>query len=174
MTFIANVMRRSKNSHGILPAIGIASFLAVAVFALPVLAAHGLETSGAAAGFGGTETNLTVIIGGFVSALLGLVGVVLLLLTIYAGFLWMTAAGNEERIAKAKKIIMGSVIGAIIAVAAYAITSFVVDVIQPAQEGVTEAGTDVDFVEGEDPIEESLTPGSGTDTGGDSETDLLD
>ena len=46
---------------------------------------------------------------------------------IYAGVLWMTAAGNEGQVTKAKNIIITSVIGTVIIAAAYAITNFVFD-----------------------------------------------
>jgi hypothetical protein len=127
------------------------------LFAEPVLAAHGLDTAAAEAGFEGTETNLSVIIGRIIQALIGFVGVIILILMLYAGFLWMTAAGNEERVASAKKIIIGAMAGAVIVIGAYAITSFIVDVVQPGEEGTTTVD-DTEFVETEDPLEEALTP----------------
>lgn len=54
---------------------------------------------------------------------LGLVGLILLLLVLYAGFLWMTAAGNPDQVKKAKSILVNSVIGMVIIVSAYVITS---------------------------------------------------
>src|SRR3989344_1501165 len=42
---------------------------------------------------------------------LSLLGVLLIVLILYAGFLWMTAAGSEEKISKAKKIIGAAIIG---------------------------------------------------------------
>lgn len=65
------------------------------------------------------------IIGGIISGLLGFVGIIFLLIVIYAGLLWMTAAGNEEKVKKAVKLITGATIGIIIVFAAYAITRFV-------------------------------------------------
>jgi len=56
---------------------------------------------------------------------LGFMGMIFLALMIYAGFTWMTAAGNEEKISKAKKIMAAAVIGAAIVLSAYAITAFV-------------------------------------------------
>lgn len=147
----------SKRTKELLPVLGAASVCALLVFAGPVLAAHGLETTGGEAGFEGTQTSLAVIIGGIIRVLLGFVGVVILILTIYAGFLWMTAAGNEERIGKAKKIIAGAVAGAVIVMGAYAITSFVANVVAPSgPEG--ETVDDEEFIETEDPLEEALTP----------------
>lgn len=42
---------------------------------------------------------------------LGLLGAIFLLLIIYAGFLWMTAAGNGSQIEKAREILVQSTIG---------------------------------------------------------------
>jgi hypothetical protein len=64
-------------------------------------------------------------IGFIIGIILSFTGVIFLLLTIYSGFLWMTAAGNQEQINKAKKIITAAVIGIIIVGAAYAITAFI-------------------------------------------------
>ena len=57
---------------------------------------------------------------------MGLVGIVFMILTIYGGWLYMTAAGNEQRVEQAKSLLRDSVIGLIIIIAAYAITTFVV------------------------------------------------
>lgn len=70
-------------------------------------------------------SSLTETVGTVVKAVLSLVGTIFLLLTIYAGILWMTAQGNEDQVAKSKSIIQAAVIGLIITLAAYAITAFV-------------------------------------------------
>jgi hypothetical protein len=62
-----------------------------------------------------------------VQVILGFLGVIFLVLVLYAGFLWMTAAGNEEKIKKAKDIMIAAVIGVAIILSAYAITYFVID-----------------------------------------------
>jgi hypothetical protein len=54
---------------------------------------------------------------------LGLVAVVIML---YGGFIWMTAAGNEDRVETAKKLIGAGIIGLIIILAAFLIVNFVV------------------------------------------------
>jgi len=55
-----------------------------------------------------------------------LLGFLTVLLILYAGFLWMTAAGNEEKVATAKKILTNAVIGLVIIMCAYAIAYFVI------------------------------------------------
>jgi len=80
------------------------------------------------AGFGkADETTLSQTIGGVIKAALSLVGTIFLALTVYAGFLWMTAAGDESKVEKAQNIIRSAVIGLVIALGAYGITTFVVN-----------------------------------------------
>ena len=72
-----------------------------------------------------TSTSLEEMIVFVINAILGLLGIIFLVLTLYAGFLWMTAAGNDDQVGKAKSILTAAIIGIIIIVAAYAITNFV-------------------------------------------------
>ncbi|OGH72819.1 MAG: hypothetical protein A2921_00810 [Candidatus Magasanikbacteria bacterium RIFCSPLOWO2_01_FULL_43_20b] len=73
-----------------------------------------------------TETTFSGNIGFLIQAVLSMLGVVFLILMVYAGYLWMTARGEEEQISKAHEIIIAAVIGMVIVVAAYSITTFVV------------------------------------------------
>lgn len=61
-----------------------------------------------------------------IRSLLGLVGMIFLGLSLYAGFLWMTASGEEEKVTKATGILKMAVIGLIVILAAYSLTNFVV------------------------------------------------
>lgn len=69
--------------------------------------------------------ELEEVIGNFIKAALSLVGVFFFGYIVWAGYLWMTAHGEEEKITQAKKMISGGVIGLVIVLAAYAITIFV-------------------------------------------------
>ena len=73
----------------------------------------------------GLESNLELSIGTVVNGLLSLVGTIFLVLTVWAGIMWMTAQGNEEKVAKAKSIVTQATIGLVLVMAAYAITAFV-------------------------------------------------
>jgi len=75
----------------------------------------------------GYESNVTIggVVATVVKAFLGLLGVIFVILLIVAGFNWMTAGGDEEKINKAKSTIKAAIIGLIIVVAAYSITYFV-------------------------------------------------
>lgn len=70
-------------------------------------------------------TGLADIIQYVVSAFLGLLGIIFLVLIIYSGFNWMTAQGDEEKVSLAKNTLSRAVIGLIIILAAYSITYFV-------------------------------------------------
>lgn len=71
------------------------------------------------------EGDIGNVVGKGINIALTLVGLIFLILTVYAGFLWMTARGDEGQVEKAQEIITASVIGLIIVVSAYAITTFV-------------------------------------------------
>ena len=72
--------------------------------------------------------NIGTYIGTFViKPVIGLTGLVFLVLTVYAGFMWMTSAGDSKRIEKAKSILISSVVGAVIIASAYIIVDTVID-----------------------------------------------
>lgn len=86
----------------------------------------GLDTTAAGAGYKTSATQTPeYFISQIIQIVLSLIGVIFLVLMIYAGFTWMTAAGNEQKAEKAKEIVIESAIGLIIVIAAYAITSFI-------------------------------------------------
>ncbi len=69
--------------------------------------------------------DVSVIIGEIVQWLLVFLGVIFLALMVYAGLLWMTAAGNDEKISKSKSIMASAALGLFLVLAASAITYFV-------------------------------------------------
>lgn len=77
---------------------------------------------GRAAGAEGRIENIT---GTIINGALSLVGLIFLLLMVYAGFLWMTARGDEGQVEKAQNIVRTSMIGIVLVVSAYAITVFI-------------------------------------------------
>lgn len=83
-----------------------------------------LQASGEKAGTSGL-TDLGAVIGQAINIALGLVGLIFFILMVYAGYLWMTAQGEEEKVKTAQKIITASMIGLVITLGAYAITFLV-------------------------------------------------
>jgi len=61
-----------------------------------------------------------------VRVLFGFLGIIAIIIMLYGGFVWFTAAGNEENVGKAKKIITAGIIGLVIIFISYAIATFVI------------------------------------------------
>ncbi|MCD6407073.1 IPT/TIG domain-containing protein, partial [Candidatus Aerophobetes bacterium] len=100
-----------------------------------------LAELGEAAGL--PQANLVTIIGRIIKIILSSLGIVAVVLIIYAGFTWITAGGVPEKINKAKKIIIGAVIGLVIIVSSYAIASFIMNKLGEAagiEGGITVGG----------------------------------
>ena len=80
------------------------------------------------AGFDTSNTmDITNIVGNFITGFLALLGIIFIVLIILAGYNWMTAAGEEEKVNKAKDTLTRAIIGLVITVGAYAISQFVMD-----------------------------------------------
>jgi hypothetical protein len=88
------------------------------------------------AGFS-TSTTLPGIIGNIIHAFLAILGVVFLILVIYAGWLWMTAQGDPKKVEKAQSILTNGVIGLVIILSAYGITTWVVNLLTGGINGNT-------------------------------------
>ncbi len=119
---------------GLINKIGLTIALALMLFMVPLsaLAAdkYGIDATQQATGgllpstVAGAKT-VPEVVGGIVKVALSLIGIVFFGLIFYAGFVWMTAQGNSERVESAKNTITGAAIGLIIVMAAYAVTNFV-------------------------------------------------
>lgn len=77
------------------------------------------------AGYVSSNTDINATIGTIIKTALSFLGVIFIMLIIYAGYLWMTARGEEAQITKAKDILTQSIIGLVIVVLAYTISGFV-------------------------------------------------
>lgn len=64
---------------------------------------------------------------------LGFLGAVAVGVVLYAGFVWMTAAGNADKVTRAKKILINGLIGLVLILTAYAIVSIVFSIFQPCE-----------------------------------------
>ncbi len=108
-----------------------ALFFIFVMSASSALAQGGIESAfdnakTVASSSGYVEQSVNTLAGDIIRLALTILGTLFVVFIIYAGFLWLTAAGNEQRVDKAKKIIFESTIGLIIVIAAYAITYFIV------------------------------------------------
>jgi hypothetical protein len=71
-------------------------------------------------------TDINELIGFIIRAITGIVGSIALLMFVAGGFVWMTAAGNEERVKLGKNILIWSTLGLVVIFSAYAITRYVI------------------------------------------------
>jgi len=108
--------------------------------ALPALADnYGLSDTANSAGLktGLGAKSVPEIVGSVIGIGLSLLGVIFLVLMVYGGTLWMTSYGNEQKVTKAKDLIISAVIGLIIVLAAYTITQFIVGALIGGTEPTT-------------------------------------
>jgi len=84
------------------------------------------------------ESALAKTAGIIVRAFISLIGIIFISYTIYGGFLWMTAAGKEDQITKAKHIIRDGIIGIIVILGAAAIYYFIFNALN---QGATPGGS---------------------------------
>src|SRR3989344_511346 len=115
--------------------VAITSAIAISLLASPTLA---LETGigyGTYTGLG--EQDIRVSIMQVVRVALGFLGILAVLIILYAGFVWMTAGGRAERIELAKRILTSAVIGLVIIMLSFAIASFIITQLISATIGTT-------------------------------------
>ena len=141
-------MTTKKNTQTIFHGEAVSRIMAIliGIFLLfvsiqPALAQYGLGETAEKAGLKGAIKSGSVaeLIGNVVGAALTMVGVLFLILMLYGGIIWMMARGNETETTKALNTIKSAIIGLIIVVASYAITTFVFQAIEgsatPSAEG---------------------------------------
>ncbi len=83
-----------------------------------------IESIGGQVGLGNADLKQVVL--NIIRWALGFVTLAALVYMIYGGYLWLTAAGNEQRVEKAKQVILQAAIGLVIILLAWAIVFFVV------------------------------------------------
>jgi len=66
-----------------------------------------------------------IIVTRIINIALGFLGLIVVSIFIYAGFLWMTSGGSEEKISEAKRMLRNAIIGIIITLSAWGIAYFV-------------------------------------------------
>ena len=71
------------------------------------------------------NNDITVFVGNIIKAVLSILGAIILIFILYGGYLWLASGGNEQMITKAKGILINAAIGLIIVLAAYSITTFI-------------------------------------------------
>jgi len=61
-----------------------------------------------------------------IKIILGFLGLIAVVIILIGGFKWMTAGGNDDKVGEAKKLITAGLIGLVIILSAFGISSFVI------------------------------------------------
>jgi hypothetical protein len=82
------------------------------------------------------STDLLTIIGRIINIFLGLLGIIFLVILLYAGYLYLMGGGDPEQIKKARLYIRNAIIGLVIIASAWAITAYLFKILaETASEG---------------------------------------
>lgn len=124
----------SKN----LLSLAIIMFLVLPVFAV----AHTASAKALDLGIAAVENTTQLsqddpreIVGRLINTAMLFLGIIAVVIILLAGFKWMTAGGNDDKVSEAKKLMGAGVIGLVIILAAWGIATFVL------QELVKATGT---------------------------------
>lgn len=112
-------------------------------FALPLMASAGGGFDLGAAQAVGLPGGLQNLIGKLIQAALTLVGTAALAYLVYGGFLYITAAGDEKQISKAKTILTYAIIGIVVIGLSFAIVQFVIGAFQGGAGGGQGGGQNI-------------------------------
>ncbi len=74
--------------------------------------------------FGG-DRSLAGTVNIVISTFLSVLGIIFIGMILFAGYNWMTAMGDKEKVTRAKDTLVSALIGLILIIAAWSITSFV-------------------------------------------------
>ena len=96
---------------------------------------YGLQATAKAADLDKYGTDVPALVGNIIGTALSLVSVIFFILAVYGGFRMMLARGKDDEFSKGKDILIHAVIGLIIILASYAITSFMFNSVKPGAGG---------------------------------------
>ncbi|MBI4092964.1 MAG: Ig-like domain-containing protein [Candidatus Kerfeldbacteria bacterium] len=125
--------RRRIEVKGALVITAALIFLGLVAFSAQAQTPLSIEDIGTTIGL--TTADLKSIVINVIRWLLGILALVAVSFIMYGGYLWLTAAGNSDRIEKAKRVIINAVIGLVIVLIAWAIVFFVARVILGSSSG---------------------------------------
>jgi len=82
----------------------------------------------------GKPLDIRFFIANLIKITLGLLGIIFLVLTVIAGYKYMMAGGNQDQASEAMEQIKHAVIGLIIIMSSYAVTTFVIGILQKGND----------------------------------------
>ena len=119
--------------------IGVTLLLMISMFSIHLSTASAVSLWGSDTLRGNIQTQTGLgntdpreMVASVIKILLGFLGIIAVVLILYAGFLWMTAGGDSKNVDSAKNILKAAVIGLIIILMSYAIANMVLTQISTA------------------------------------------
>jgi len=129
--FIKGKNKQKKTFWLVTAGLTVALLCFILVTALPVFAQddYGLNYgTGLIIG----QKDVRVIVFEIIRIFFGILGIIAVILIIYGGWMYMTSAGNTDRLEKARKILINALIGLIIIMSAFAIVHFILRQLEKA------------------------------------------
>jgi len=78
-------------------------------------------------GEGLSNTDPRIVVARIINVAMLFLGIIAVVIILLAGFKWMTAGGNEDKVSEARKLMGAGVIGLVIVLSAWGIASFLLD-----------------------------------------------
>lgn len=97
--------------------------MATAMALAPALASAQINVGNGTTGTNLSNKSIGTLLGVILNYLLGFVGILAILGFVVSGIFYLTAAGDEDQVAKAKSIMMYSIIGVIVAVIGFIVVT---------------------------------------------------
>ncbi len=107
--------------------ITVLALFAIAIFAIAPVALAADFGLGYGTNLGLGTQDLRVTIMRVVQVALGFLGIIAIILFMYGGWLYLSSAGNEEKISRGKQVLINAVIGLVIIFTSFAIVSFIIN-----------------------------------------------
>ena len=82
-----------------------------------------------------SEKDIRVVLVEIVRYFITFLGIIAVAMVMYSGFLWMTSNGEPEKVTKAKRTLINSIIGLIVVISAFAIVTFIINLISDGMLG---------------------------------------
>lgn len=119
-----------KNSQKIVNIIAIVAIFAFAVMPFVAGAQNIFGNPANLPGqFEGTTSTASGLIGKILGIVLGIVGLIAVLFLVWGGFQYITSAGDEEKVEKAKGTMVNALIGVVVVLLAYALVRIVANAV---------------------------------------------
>ncbi len=78
------------------------------------------------------DISIDEVLGNILNLVAKIIAWVAVLVIVIGGIMWMTAGGDEEQVARARKMIIAAIVGLIIVGAAAGLVNFILDMVFPA------------------------------------------